>query len=125
MSESERVHINRRRFLFNSAMACGAFGIAPHLAIANADQAAPFRTPYKYPKLVLSPTGRKGDFDQRSIDDPIVFHANGAFQMLYIGWDGVGYQTGLEPLPICSTGRALLWWRLVIRHPRIRNTTWP
>ena len=28
---------------------------------------------------MLSATGRKGDFDQRSIDDPIVFNANGAF----------------------------------------------
>jgi hypothetical protein len=92
------LRIRRRRFLFNSAMVCGAFRIAPHLAIANADQAAPFRTPYKYPKLVLSPTSRIGDFDQRSIDDPIVFYANGAFQMLYIGWDGVGYQTRARDL---------------------------
>jgi predicted GH43/DUF377 family glycosyl hydrolase len=105
--------INRRRFLFNSALAGGALGVAPHLAMAGADQAAPFRTPYKYPKLVLSPTGRKGDFDQRSIDDPIVFYANGAFQMLYIGWDGVGYQTGLA-----ASADLIHWTRTALVAPR-------
>ena len=105
--------INRRRFLFNSAIAGGALGIAPHLALASADQAAPFRTPYKYPKLVLSPTARKGDFDQRSIDDPIVFYANGAFQMLYIGWDGVGYQTGLA-----TSADLIHWTRTALVAPR-------
>ena len=105
--------INRRRFLFNSAITGGALGIAPHLALASADQAAPFRTPYKYPKLVLSPTARKGDFDQRSIDDPIVFYANGAFQMLYIGWDGVGYQTGLA-----TSADLIHWTRTALVAPR-------
>jgi predicted GH43/DUF377 family glycosyl hydrolase len=95
----------RRRFLRNAAIVGGGASVAPHLAMATPDAVAPFRTPYKYPKLVLSPTGRKGDFDERSIDDPIVFYANGAFQMLYIGWDGIGYQTGL------ATSSDLLHWR--------------
>ena len=99
------MRINRRRFLFNSAIASGAFGIAPHLAIANGDQAAPFRTPYKYPKLVLSATGSKGDFDQRSPSTiPSSSTPTGAFQMLYIGWDGIGYQTGL------ATSTDLVHW---------------
>ena len=113
------MRINRRRFLINSTIAGGALGIAPHLAMANSNQAAPFRTPYKYPKLVLSPTGSKGDFDQRSIDDPIVFYANGAFQMLYIGWDGVGYQTGLA-----TSGDLIHWTRTALVAPRDPASTY-
>ncbi|OJV42035.1 MAG: beta-galactosidase [Acidobacteriales bacterium 59-55] len=85
----------------------------PHLVFAAQDEAAPFRTPYKYPKLILKATGRKGDFDERSIDDPIVFHANGAFYMLYIGWDGIGYQTGLA-----SSTDLLHWKRVALVAPR-------
>jgi len=97
----------RRRFLRNTAFASAALAGAPHLAPAAPDEIAPFRTPYKYPKLILSATGRKGDFDERSVDDPIVFYANGAFQMLYIGWDGTGYQTGL------ATSADLIHWNRV------------
>src|SRR6201996_9023235 len=101
------MNISRRRFLLNSAMAGGA------LAFGSADAAEPYRTPFKYPKLVLSATGRKVYFDQRSIDDPIVFYANGAFLMLYIGWDGVGYQTGL------ATSKDLIHWtRVALVAPR-------
>ena len=103
----------RRRFLRNAAIVGAAASTARHLAMAAPDELAPFRTPYKYPKLVLSATGRKGDFDQRTIDDPIVFYANGAFQMLYIGWDGIGYQTGL------ATSTDLLHWtRTALVAPR-------
>lgn len=101
------MNISRRRFLLNSAMAGGALAFGP------ADAAKPYRTPFKYPKLVLLATGRKGDFDQRSIDDPIVFYAQGAFQMLYIGWDGIGYQTGL------ATSTDLVHWtRTALVAPR-------
>ena len=81
--------------------------------MAVVDQEAPYGTPYKYPELILSATGRKGDFDQRSIDDPIVFHANGAFQMLYIGWDGIGYQTGLA-----ASIDLIHWKRTALVAPR-------
>lgn len=102
----------RRQFLRNSAIAATA-AAAPRLSLALADEIAPFRTPYKYPKLVLEATGKRGDFDERSVDDPIVFHANGAFYMLYIGWDGVGYQTGL------ATSKDLLHWeRVALVGPR-------
>ena len=109
----------RRQFLRNSAIAAAA-ATMPDLAFAARDRIAPFRTPYQYPELILKATGRKGDFDERSIDDPIVFHANGAFYMLYIGWDGIGYQTGL------STSTNLLHWRRVAlvatRDPASRFT---
>jgi predicted GH43/DUF377 family glycosyl hydrolase len=103
----------RRRFLRNTAISAATAAISHHLAIAARDEIAPFRTPYKYPKLILSATGKKGDFDERGVDDPIVFYANGAFQMLYIGWDGIGYQTGL------ATSTDLVHWtRTALVAPR-------
>jgi predicted GH43/DUF377 family glycosyl hydrolase len=103
----------RRRFLLNAAVVGAATSAARHVAMGATDELAPYRTPYKYPRLILAATGRHGDFDQRSIDDPIVFYANGAFQMLYIGWDGIGYQTGL------ATSTDLLHWtRTALVAPR-------
>lgn len=105
----------RRQFIRNAAV----LGAAANLANAAGQSAAPYRTSFKYPHLVLSATGRKGDFDERSIDDPIVFHAKGAFQMLYIGWDGIGYQTGL------ATSTDLLHWtRVGLVGPRDPASTY-
>lgn len=56
---------------------------------------APFRTPYKYGKLVLAASTEPNAFDCKSVDDPFVFVQDGVFHMLYIGFDGTGYQTGL------------------------------
>jgi predicted GH43/DUF377 family glycosyl hydrolase len=63
------------------------------------DPIAPYRTPFKFPELILKASGAKGEFDERSVDDPIVFRANNEFNMLYIGFDGTGYQTGLANSP--------------------------
>lgn len=71
----------RRRFLRKSALIGAASALAPHLKFAAADKIAPFRTPYKYPELILKGTGHRGDFDEHSVDDPIVFRANGIFHM--------------------------------------------
>lgn len=103
----------RRQFLRNSALTGATAAISPHLAFAAQDEITPFRTPYKYPELILKGTGRKGDFDERSVDDPIVFRADGTFYMLYIGFDGIGYQTGL------ATSTDLLHWtRTALVGPR-------
>ncbi len=58
-------------------------------------QVAPFLTPYKSEKLILGPSLEPGAFDSKSVDDPFVFLHDGAFYMLYIGFDGIGYQSGL------------------------------
>lgn len=84
--------LTRRDLLRTSAFAAVAHALP--LRAAD-DPIAPYRTPYKYPKLLLGPTHRPGDFAEKSVDDPIVFRANGRFYMLYIGFDGTGYQTGL------------------------------
>ncbi len=85
--------LTRRRLLQTAALA----SVAPR-AFAG-DLIAPYRTPYKYPSLVLKSTGTKGDFDEKAVDDPIVFRANNEFNMLYVGFDGTGYQTGLATSP--------------------------
>jgi predicted GH43/DUF377 family glycosyl hydrolase len=59
------------------------------------DPAAPYRTPYKYGKLVLAASFDPSAFDSRSVDCPFVFHHGGLFRMTYVGFDGTGYQTGL------------------------------
>jgi predicted GH43/DUF377 family glycosyl hydrolase len=56
---------------------------------------APFATPYKLDRLILQGTHRPGDFDEKSVDCPFVFSADGMFYMTYVGFDGTGYQTGL------------------------------
>jgi hypothetical protein len=68
----------RRRFL-GSAASVVAEAATPRIVSAAIDPIAVYRTPYKYPEFILRATGRKGDFDERSVDDPIIFRANGRF----------------------------------------------
>ncbi|WP_263417384.1 glycoside hydrolase family 130 protein [Terriglobus albidus] len=115
------IRTNRREFL---AMVTAA-ALSP-AAMAQDDPAAPFRTPYKYPKLILAPANPSipsnapaGSevFDSRGVDDPIVFRAGGAFYMLYIGFDGIGYQTGLA-----SSNDLVTWKREGNVGPRDPNS---
>lgn len=53
------------------------------------------RTPHKHKELVLASSCRAGTFDSHAVDCPFPFYHDGAYWMTYIGWDGVGYQTGL------------------------------
>jgi predicted GH43/DUF377 family glycosyl hydrolase len=81
---------------------------------------ASFRTPYKYGKLVLAASTDPDAFDCKSVDDPFVFLYDGVFHMLYIGFDGTGYQTGL------ARSRDLVNWERVAcvarRDPNSRYT---
>lgn len=45
--------------------------------------------------LLLEPSFIPGRFDAMAVDCPFVFTHRGRKGMLYIGWDGVGYQTAL------------------------------
>lgn len=56
---------------------------------------APYLTPHKYGKLVLAGSADPGTFDWKAVDCPFVFSANDRFYMTYVGFDGIGYQTGL------------------------------
>jgi predicted GH43/DUF377 family glycosyl hydrolase len=101
-----------RRAFLQSGFTAVALASASRLCAAT-DPIAPYRTPYKYPELVLKTTGNKGDFDAQSVDDPIVFRANERFHMLYIGYDGTGYQTGLA-----GSDDLLHWKREALVGPR-------
>lgn len=59
------------------------------------DPIAPYRTPFKYGKLVLGPSKIPGSFDEKSVDCPFVFYHDGKYKLMYVGFDGTGYQTGL------------------------------
>lgn len=97
----------RRSFLAGVVAAAGA-GVCDRALPAGAPQSvadlAAFRTPYKCGKLVLERSGIADSFDERSVDCPFVFSANGRFYMTYVGFDGIGYQTGL------AESRDLLRW---------------
>lgn len=96
------MHIfTRTRRDFLAAAAYSAAGTAlPFNPFAWAEEllakeGAPYQTPYKFGKLVLSASPDPSAFDARSVDGPFVFHANGRFYMTYMAYDGTGYQTGL------------------------------
>ena len=63
--------------------------------IVNSNWTDLLRTPHKLGRLVLSPSYRKGEFDSHAVDCPFVFRHEGAYYMTYVGWDRVGYRTGL------------------------------
>jgi predicted GH43/DUF377 family glycosyl hydrolase len=105
-----RNNLTRREFL--QATVATLATVALPLA-AQSDAAALYRTRYKYPRLLLEGTGNQRDFDALSVDDPIVFRAMDCFYMLYIGFDGAGYQTGLA-----NSQDLLHWKRVALVGPR-------
>lgn len=64
----------------------------------------PYLTPYKYGKPVLVGSGVDGNFDKHAVDCPFVFQHNDQFYMMYVGFDGKGYQTAI------ATSEDLLHW---------------
>ena len=53
------------------------------------------RTPNKIDHLVLSPSYKEGEFDSHAIDCPFPFQHDDRYYITFVGWDKVGYQTGL------------------------------
>jgi len=94
---------SRRQILLGAALSVSA-GARRKLAGATPDIAR-YETPYKYGKLVLAADPAPGAFDSRAVDCPFVFQHSGEFYMMYIGFDGTGYQTGL------ASSRDLTSWR--------------
>lgn len=62
-------------------------------------------TPNKMAEPVLAASGARGAFDERAVDCPFVFRHGGKFYMMYVGFDGKGYQTAL------ATSDDLVEWR--------------
>jgi predicted GH43/DUF377 family glycosyl hydrolase len=104
-----RPSISRRTFTVLSGAALGH-----SLLHAEAPQHS-VETPYKYNKLVLGPSGKKGEYDSKAVDCPYVFHLQGMWYMTFVAFDGVGYQTGL------AKSKNLVDWEKVAcilkRHP--------
>lgn len=71
----------------------------------TADLIKIIRTPNKYGKLLLSPSYRKGEYDSHAVDCPFLFCHEGVYYMTFVGWDGIGYQTGL------ASSNDLLSWK--------------
>lgn len=107
-----------RRDFLRSTVATSCTLVASRV-FAESDLIAPYRTPYKYPELLLRGTSRAGDFDSTSVDDPIVFRAHDRFYMLYIGFDGTGYQTGLA-----ESSDLIHWRRVALVGPRNPRSRW-
>jgi len=82
---------NRRGWLRRWSLALAA----TRWNLAEGPEVSRFETPHKYGKLVLQASGESGAFDSRAVDCPFVFQHDGRFYMLYVGFDGTGYQTGL------------------------------
>lgn len=51
--------------------------------------------PYKLGRPVLIGSDKKGAFDEQAVDCPFVFRHRNRFYMMYVGFDGMGYQTAL------------------------------
>lgn len=87
----------RRRFLASAGATVAASAITP-LARAAADRIPTphaLDTPYKINRLVLRGSGKAGTFDEKLVDGAFVFRWGDEFRLSYIGFDGIGYQTGL------------------------------
>lgn len=89
--------IPTRRSLLTGMGTAGLATMLPNSvrAAAAADPIADYRTPFKYGKLVLGASHQAGAFDEKLVDCPFVFSANGRYHLVYTGWDGTGYQTGM------------------------------
>lgn len=79
----------------------------------------PYLTGHKLGKPVLSPSGLPGHYDMLSVDCPFVFWHNGQWQMLHIGYDGIGYQTALA-----ASDDLIHWQKTVPLFPRETLRGW-
>ena len=80
---------------------------------------ASYRTDYKLGQPVLAPSGIPGRFDCLAVDTPRVFRHQGRFYMIYIGYDGIGYQTALA-----VSGDLIQWKSLGVVLPREDGDRW-
>ena len=58
-------------------------------------ETAQYETNNKYGREVLKASGVAGTYDEKAVDCPFVFWHNDKYYMMHVGFDGVGYQTGM------------------------------
>jgi predicted GH43/DUF377 family glycosyl hydrolase len=78
-----------------------------------------YLTPYKLDKPVLTGSGIPGAFDEKAVDCPFVFFHNDHFYMTFVGFDGVGYQTGLA-----ESSNLIHWTKSGVILSRENNVGW-
>lgn len=83
------------------------------------DGAEKYHTPYKLGKPVLTGSGAGGTFDSMAVDCPFVFWHKTRFYMMYVGFDGSGYQTGLA-----ASDDLIVWDKLGVILKREDNVGW-
>lgn len=71
------------------------------------------------PVPLNTPASPDEPFDSRAVDDAILFRANNRFYVLYVGFDGIGYQTGLA-----ESSDLLHWSRVALVGPRNPRPEW-
>jgi predicted GH43/DUF377 family glycosyl hydrolase len=104
--------VTRRAFLQYGSAAMGAFVAIKGVKAMGEERneggdgalLKKLRTPHKFPELVLKASYQKGKFDSLAVDCPFVFRHKRRFYMTYVGFDGVGYRTGLA-----SSGDLVKW----------------
>jgi predicted GH43/DUF377 family glycosyl hydrolase len=78
-----------------------------------------YLTPYKLDRPVITGINENVRFDKLGVDVPFVFFHNEKFYMMYVGFDGKGYQTGLA-----VSDDLIHWERIGIILGRDANVGW-
>jgi len=63
------------------------------------------RTPEKIGRLVVAASYKKGEFDSHAVDCPFLFRHEDRYCMTFVGWDSLGYRTGLASSTDLETWR--------------------
>lgn len=78
------------------------------------------KTPHKLGRLIIEPSLKLGEFDSYFVDVPFVFKWDAKYYMTFVGWDKIGYRTGL------ATSDDLINWTkegmIIDRGPRGSTT---
>lgn len=78
-----------------------------------------YETPHKLGREVLEASGIQGCYDAKAVDSPFVFWHNGRYHMMHVGFDGIGYQTGLA-----VSDDLLHWEKECVLFPRGQQDGW-
>jgi len=59
------------------------------------DIIADLRTPEKINTIIVGPSLKQGEYDSHTVDCPFVFRHDDRYYMTFVGYDTIGYRTGL------------------------------
>lgn len=90
-----------------------------NMSIFGRYDVTPYLTPHKYSKPIIAPSGEPGCFDRVAVDNARIFRHGGRIYMMYIGYDGSGYETALA-----VTDDMLHWKKLGVILGKNPETGW-